>query len=37
MNRDIKELCKFAGINEEIRVTTFKGNVRTDKIQLFHT
>ena len=25
MNRDIKELCKLAGINEEIRVTTFKG------------
>ena len=33
MNRDIKELCKHAGINEEIRVTTYKGNVRTDKIQ----
>ena len=32
MNRDIKELCKLAGINEEIRVTTYKGNVRTDKI-----
>ena len=24
MNRDIKELCKLAGINEEIRVTTYK-------------
>ena len=33
MNRDIKELCKLAGINEDIRVTTYKGNVRTDKIQ----
>ena len=33
MNRDIKELCKLAGINEEIRVTTYKGNVRTDNIQ----
>lgn len=33
MNCDIKELCKLAGINEEIRVTTYKGNVRTDKIQ----
>lgn len=33
MNRDIKELCKLAGINEEIRVTSYKGNVRTDKIQ----
>ena len=32
MNRDIKGLCKLAGINEEIRVTTYKGNVRTDKI-----
>ena len=32
MNRDIKELCKLAGINEEIRVTTYKGNVRTDEI-----
>jgi len=33
MNRDIKELCKLAGINEEIRVTSYKGNVHTDKIQ----
>jgi len=33
MNRDIKELCRLAGIDEEIRVTTYKGNVRTDKIQ----
>ena len=33
MNRDIKELCKLASIDEEIRVTTYKGNVRTDKIQ----
>ncbi len=33
MNRDIKELCKLAGINEEIRATIYKGNVRTDKIQ----
>ena len=33
MNRDIKELCKIAGINEEIRITTYKGNVRTDKIR----
>ena len=33
MNRDIKELCKLADINEDIRVTTYKGNVRTDKIQ----
>ena len=34
MNRDIKELCKLAGINEEICVTTYKGNVRTDESQL---
>jgi len=27
------ELCKLAGIDEEIRITTYKGNVRTDKIQ----
>ena len=33
MNRDIKELCKIAGINEEVRITTYKGNVRTDKIR----
>ncbi|MBR1502091.1 MAG: hypothetical protein IJ616_09040 [Bacteroidales bacterium] len=33
MNRDIKELCRLAGIDEEIRVTTYKGNVRTDKIK----
>ena len=33
MNHDIKELCRLAGIDEEIRVTTYKGNVRTDKIQ----
>ena len=24
MNRNIKELCKLAGIDEEIRVTTYK-------------
>ena len=33
MNCDIKELCKLAGINDEIRITTYKGNVHTDKIQ----
>ena len=32
MNRDIKELCRLAGIDEEIRVTTYKGNVRKDEI-----
>lgn len=32
MNRDLKKLCRLAGIDEEIRVTTYKGNVRTDTI-----
>ena len=32
MNRDVKEICKLAGIDDEIRVTTYKGNVRTDEI-----
>ena len=32
MNRDIKELCRLAGIDEEIRVTTYKGNERIDGI-----
>ena len=32
MNRDIKELCRLAGIDEEIRVTTYKGNERIDEI-----
>lgn len=32
MNRDLKELCQLAGINEEIRVTTYKGNERKDEI-----
>ena len=32
MNRDIKELCKLAGINEEIRITTYKGSTRMDTI-----
>lgn len=33
MNRDIKEICRLAGIDEGIRVTTYKGNVRTDEIR----
>jgi len=33
MNRDVKELCRLAGINEEIRVTTYKGNQRIDEIK----
>jgi len=32
MNRDIKELCKLAGINEEVRITTYKGSTRTDSV-----
>ena len=24
MNRDLKELCELAGIDEEIRITTYK-------------
>lgn len=30
-NRDLKELCRLAGVNEEIHITTFKGNVRKDE------
>lgn len=33
MNRDLKELCRLAGINEQIRVTTYKGNQRIDEIK----
>jgi integrase len=33
MNRDLKSLCKLAGINEKIRITTYKGNERTDEIK----
>lgn len=32
MNRDLKVLCKLAGICEEIRVTTYKGSERRDEI-----
>lgn len=31
MNRSIKDLCQLAGINELIRITTYKGNVRKDE------
>ena len=31
MNRDVKELCRHAGINEEIRITTYKDNFRSDE------
>ena len=33
MNRELKELCKLAGINEKIRITTYKGNERKDEIK----
>lgn len=33
MNRDLKKLCKLAGINEEIRITSYKGNERIDEIK----
>lgn len=33
MNRDLKELCRMAGINEQIRITTYKGNQRIDEIK----
>jgi hypothetical protein len=32
MNRDIRLLCQLAGIDEEIRITTYKGNTRKDEI-----
>ncbi len=32
MNRNVKELCRLARINEEIRITTYKGNTRIDRI-----
>ena len=30
-NRDLKELCRLAGINEEVHITTYTGNVRKDE------
>lgn len=33
MNRDLKMLCKLAGIDQEERVTTYKGNERIDEIK----
>lgn len=33
MNRELKELCKLAGINETIRITTYKGNQRKDDMK----
>ena len=33
MNRELKELCRLAGINEQIRITTYTGNQRKDEIK----
>ena len=33
MNRDIKTLCRLAGIDEEIRQTYYKGNQRIDTVR----
>ena len=33
MNRDLKKLCKMAKIDEEIRITTYRGNERIDEIK----
>ena len=32
MNRSLKELCQLAEINDPIRITTYKGNVRQDDV-----
>lgn len=33
MNRELKELCRLAGINEQVRITTYKGNQRKDEVK----
>lgn len=33
MNNYLKELCKLAGLDEEIRITTYRGNERKDEIK----
>ena len=33
MNRDLKTLCRLAGIDQEERITTYKGNERIDEIK----
>lgn len=33
MNRYLKELCRLAGIDDQIRITTYKGNERLDEIK----
>ena len=32
MNRSLKELCQLAGIDDPIRITTYKGNTRKDEV-----
>ena len=32
MNRSLKDLCEIAGIDEPIRITTYRGNVRKDEV-----
>ena len=32
MNRSLKELCQLAGIDEPVRITTYKGSARKDEI-----
>lgn len=32
-NRDLKALCKLAGMNEKIRITTYKGSERRDELK----
>lgn len=33
MNRDLKELCRLAGVNERIRITSYTGNQRKDEVK----
>lgn len=33
MNRDLKILCRLAGINTKIRITTYKGSQRHDEVK----
>lgn len=32
MNRELKQLCRMAGMDEPIRITTYKGSVRLDEV-----
>ena len=32
MNTYLKELCQIAGIDEQVRITTYRGNQRIDKV-----